>query len=292
VLREDRLGTLMLRTERIWDGGAVTAAFAPAISRESKLYDNIDLPSLDPMFDRTNAQDRFLLKASADLAADFSPEFLVYREGTRNALGANLTRSIGQSTIAYAEWSGARRTSLIDEALDYGRATGTLPAAAPSVLPEDSRTSFQNQLSLGASYTNETKITFNLEYHYDEAAFSPQDWRNWFRIGAANTGRPPVTNELWYIREFVLDRQEPISRNSAFLRADWVDALVPHLELTGLVNADLHDGSSTMQLTADYYLSSAWTVGAIVAANLGAKRSSAGSLPQAASVLFKLARYF
>ena len=241
------------------------------------------------MLDRTNATDRLLLKGSYDLAEDVSPELLYYREGSASRFGANLTRSIGQQTVAYVEWAGRRESSLIDRALAFGRATGTIPGAAPSPIPDNSRAHFASTLAAGASYTTESKITFNLEYHYSETAFSPQDWRNWF---AANTGRAPVTSALWFIRDYALDQQEPLSRHSAFLRADWTDALVPHLELTGLIATDLQDGSSLAQLSANYDLSSAWTVGALAAATLGTKRSDYGSLPQAASLLLKLVRYF
>lgn len=64
------------------------------------------------------------------------------------------------------------------------------------------------------------------------------------------------------------------------------------MELTGFINTDLYDGSSLVQLGADYYLSNAWTIGALANANLGRTHSDFGSLPQAASILFKVARYF
>jgi hypothetical protein len=66
---------------------------------------------------------------------------------------------------------------------------------------------------------------------------------------------------------------------------------VPKLELVGFVNTDLHDGSSLLQLSADYTISDAWTVGALTVANLGPRRSDFGSLPQAASVQLRVARY-
>jgi len=291
VLREDRLGTLMLRGQQLWEHVGVTAAFAPKLYDPSLIYTNTSLPSFDPMLDRTNAHDRFLLKADANLAENFSPELLFYREGNATRWGANLTESIGQSIVAYGEWSGGSRASLIDDALRYGRTTGTIPANAPSALPENARKSFQNTLSLGASYTV-AQITFNLEYHYDQAAFSRQDWRNWFRIGSANAANHAITNQLWYLRSYAADQQEPISKQTAFLRADWVDAFISKLELTALTSVDLYDGSAFGQVTADYYLSNQWTIGALASANLGTKRSDFGSLPQAASVMVKLARYF
>jgi hypothetical protein len=292
VLREDRLGTLMMRTQQIWQGGAITAAFAPKISEPSPLYTNTDLPSFNPSFDRTNARDRLLLKGSANIAGDFNPELLIYHESDRTQLGANLTRGLGANTVAYVEWAGGDRSSLIEEALRYGRETGTLPVGAPNVLPADPRVYFQNDLAAGGSYTTESKVTFNFEYHFHEAGFSGQDWRNWFAIGAGTSSSSPVARELWFIRGYALDQQEPIAKNSIFLRADWLDAFVPDLEITGFVNADLRDGSSLVQIEADYYRSNRWTFGAQVSADLGGKRTDFGSLPQVATILLKAARYF
>jgi hypothetical protein len=292
VLREDRLGTLMVRGQHIGEGGSLTAAFAPRVSSTSAIYTNTNLPSLDPMFDRTNAQNRLLLKSSVDTAGGFSPEVLLYRQGSQTLLGANLTSSVNQNVVAYLEWAGGRRVSLIDDALRFGRNTGTLPPNAPSALPENSHRSFQNELSVGASYTTETKITFNLEYHFNQAGFSRTDWNNWFATGRDASASSPVARELWFIRSYALDQQQQLSRHVLFLRADWSDAFIPRLELTGFVNTDLYDGSSLVQLSADYHVSNAWTVGAIFSSNFGGKRSDFGSLPQAASFLVKVARYF
>jgi len=292
VLREDRLGTVMAVGQHIWQDGAILVAVAPKLSNPTAIYTNTNQPAFNPSFDRTNEDDRFLIKGNVSVADDFSPEFLVYREGARTVFGANVTESIGQSIVAYAEWAGADRSSLIDQALRYGRLTGTLPSGAASPFPVDAHRSFQSQLSAGASYTTESKITVNLEYHFDQDAFSRRDWSDWFRNGSA-VGRPAgLSAELWYIRSYALDQQEPISQNSVFLRADRVDAVIPRLELIGFINADLRDGSSLVQVEADYYLSNDWTIGGLIIGNLGGKRSDFGSLPQGESALFKLARYF
>ncbi|MGD0960662.1 MAG: hypothetical protein ABSB19_12720 [Methylomonas sp.] len=292
ILREDRLGALMLRAQHIWAGGALMAAFAPKVSQPSQVYVNTDLRSLDPSFDRTNADGRLLLKGSADIAENFSPELLFYHEGGRSSFGANLAASLGQSVVAYAEWAGGSRGGLIDEALRYGRATGSLPMGAPDVIPADSRLSFRNDLSVGASYTAPSKITFNLEYHYHQAGFSGRDWNNWFGAGGGLSGASPAAAELWFIRAYAQEQQEPVGKHSAVLRADWADAFIPKLQLTGFVYADLYDMSGLAQLTADYYLSNAWTVGALASADLGGPHTDFGSLPQAASIFFKVARYF
>jgi len=292
VLREDRVGTLMGLGERIWQGVTLMFAVAPKLYDPTPVYNNTNLRSFDPSLDRTNAHERFLVKGSANLADDFAPELLVYHEANRTSFGANLTKGIGQKTVAYAEWAGGRRSNLINEALRYGRLTGTLPPTAPSAIPEDPARHFQTQLSIGGSYTTESKITFNLEYHFNQAGFSRRDWTNWFGVGSAPTASAAITRQLWYIRSYAAEQQEPLAEQSLFLRFDWVDAFIPRLELTGFINTDLYDGSSLIQMTADYHLSDAWTVGGLVIADVGRARSDFGSLPQAASVLFRLARYF
>ncbi|HLG98114.1 MAG TPA: hypothetical protein VKX49_17495 [Bryobacteraceae bacterium] len=292
VLREDRLGAFMIQGQYIGQGRTLLIAIAPPLAHTTPIYSNTNLPSINPAFGRTNDHTRLLVKGSANLGSDFSPELLFYREGNRNKVGANLTRRFGQRVIAYAEWAGGNRSNLVEEALRFGRETGTLPDNAPSPIPADPTVHFFNDLSTGASYTTSTKITFNLEYHFHQAGFSASDWRSWFDTGQGQPGSSPTARELWYIRAYALDQQEPIAKNSVFLRADWIDAFIPHFELTGFINTDMHDGSSLFQIAADYYLSNAWTVGAQVSADVGGRRSDFGSLPQSTAILFKVARYF
>ena len=260
VQREDRLGTLMVRGQYIAEGASLTVAAAPAVTHPTPIYGNLDLHSFDPSFDRTNAADRFLVKGSVDLSDEVSPELLIYREGGQTSYGLNIADNFGQSVVGYLEWSGSRREDLVETP---GRR-------------------FENQLATGFSYTSESKITFNLEYHFDQASFTGGDWRRWFASGGA----------LWSLRASAQDRQEPISRHSAFLRMDWTDAFVTDLELTAFANTDLHDGSTLLQAGAAYYLSGDWTVGGQVSANAGGRRTDFGSLPQAASFLLQVSRYF
>jgi hypothetical protein len=292
VLREDRLGTLMLRAQRIWTGGAMTVAFAPAISHTSPISSDSNLPSVDPSFDRTNASARLLVKGSINVAADFSPEVLVYHEGGRTRFGLNITRGIGQDVVAYAEWTGGAEPSVIDDALTYGRDARVLPVGAPSVLPDDSASTFREDLSVGASFSTKPKLTLNVEYHLHQAGFDKRDWERWFTAGEGATSASLAARELWFIRSYALDRQDPLARHSLFARVDWVDAFVRHLELTGFINMDVYDGSSLVQLAADYFASSKWTVGVQGSVNVGGAGSEFGSLPKRGNLLFKLARYF
>jgi len=86
--------------------------------------------------------------------------------------------------------------------------------------------------------------------------------------------------------------QQPLSQHEIFLRADWTDAFVSNLELSGFSYVNLADGSSLTQLSAAYYLSSAWTIGAYATAALGGPHTERGSLPTAHSFIVQAVRYF
>jgi hypothetical protein len=217
---------------------------------------------------------------------------LLYREAGLTQLGTDVSASLGQKVVAYFEWSGGETPDLITQALDYGKATGSIPPAAPNVLPTAANKTFKSKLSVGASYTTENNLTLNLEYHVNQAGFSAADWDNWFAAGQGAAPGSPTADELWYIRSYAQDQQEQSTRQSAFLRADWVDAFGLKLELSGFTAVDLHDGSGIAQIAADWYLSNRWTLGGLVVVTYGSRRSDFGSLSMDHSILLTLTRYF
>jgi len=68
------------------------------------------------------------------------------------------------------------------------------------------------------------------------------------------------------------------------------ERIVPKLAITGFINADLYDGSSLIQASAEYYLSRSWTIGrrSMQTQAQGTLRTLAQSL----GALVKLVRYF
>ena len=79
------------------------------------------------------AAERFLATLHADIG-DMAPELLLFRQGDRTRIGANLTAPIGQQIVAYGEWSGGDAQRLAAESIAYGIRTGVLPAGVP-ILP-------------------------------------------------------------------------------------------------------------------------------------------------------------
>jgi hypothetical protein len=291
AIRENRLGSMMLRAETIREGGAASIAWAPRFYDPAPLQTAAPEAGLRAGLERTNAAERVLLSASFELAG-LSPQALLYHDDVGTRLGLNLSRVAGRSVVLYAEWAGGRYPSLIARALDYGRRTGTIPAGAPAVLPADPDGAFQNDLALGLSWTGAQKLTVNAEFLYHQAGMSREDWRNWFATGTAHPGSLPVAGALWYLRAYAADQQEPATREQLFLRAAWSDAFVPHLDLSALAFVNLYDRSALAQLGASYYLSDAWTLGAYLSANLGGRETERGSLPQARSAVLQALYYF
>ena len=290
VLRDTRLGTVALRFQWLWEGGGASIAYAPRLASSRPVYTRLTLPSIDPMLDRTNDANRVVASVSEEWTNGFTTELIGAYDGMHPLVGANLSYGLGASVVAYLEWSGGPRQDLVPAALEYGRRTGTIPPQATSPIPVDDRVRFQNDLAAGLSYTAFGRMTLNLEYHLHQAGLSRDDWKAWFDTGVASGKNAQAV--LWYIRGYAAEQQQPASQHYAFLRANWPDFGVRDLELTGLVLLNLQDASALAQLNADYYLSSKWTVGVLVAANLGPSRSEFGSLPDAVSALFKVSHYF
>ena len=132
----------------------------------------------------------------------------------------------------------------------------------------------------------------NVEYHYHQAGFTRRSWQSWFDLGSTVEAPPGTADELWYVRAYANDQQEPMSRHQIFVRASWPRALVSDLGLGGFAVVDVHDGSTLAQVMVSYYLSYRWTFTAYGSMNAGAPRSERGSLPQFAGAVLELIAYF
>ena len=264
VLREDRMGVLMLTGQWLWRSGSITVAYAPKVTQPTPIYGIRTEQSFDPGLGQTNTEDRVLVKVSLNLADTFNPELLYFHAGS----------------------------DLIADVFRFGRTTGSLPASATTLLPNNSDASFMNDVSVGVSYATENRMTLNVEYHLHQAGLSSEDWSHWFNTSAQRGSTPGVNAALWYLRSYAQDQQEPTARHAAFIRLDWQDAFVTNLELTALATVNLQDASSFLQATADYHVSRMWTVAGLVGGTLGGRRSEYGSLPGLASALLRVSRYF
>jgi len=287
VLRENRLGTVMMRGQAVWEGGAATLALAPQLREDPGRPDDSGFAL---GLDRTNRSDRALFKLSQTLAEDFAPEaYLFLEDGEAPQFGLSIGRTLADWLVAYGEWSGGRRPSLAARALAEARRTGTLPAFAPAALPIDGASAFRSQLALGLAATTDFNLTINLEWHFNQGGLSGADWDAWQRAGRAS---PAAGRQFWLVRSHAVEAQEPLFRHSLFLRAVWSDALLDDLDLTALARVNPGDGSFFAQMETAYHLTGDTSVALTVGGNVGAGDSEFGGLAQERMVQVKLARYF
>jgi hypothetical protein len=212
-LRMTRLGTGMLRSQWLWDSGALTALYAP------KLADHPTLAPWDPDLGATNASNRWMLSLSQRLIGAWSPQWLLFDTGTgQPQLGLNMTTAIGASTIAYLEFTGGENRPQLDQALQT-------PAAE----------SWHSRLSSGATYTFSNKLSVTLEFEYDAAALSGRQWS-----ALRQRNLPQYGRYLLYL----IGKQELPTYFNALAAASRQDLLVQHLDLSAFVRRDLIDSSS------------------------------------------------
>jgi hypothetical protein len=281
--RENRLGTFMLRAQRVFDGGTLSFIYAPKLHAPAPIGQVADW--IDPKIDQTNMDDRFLASLSFEVE-EFSPQILVYHAAGRTKFGLNISHPVGGTVIAYASWAGGIAPNLTADAIAFGKRTGTLP---PVVVAPDTRRAFRNEVSLGASWTGIANVTLVAEYNFNSAGFSNKDWRDWFDAGSAD----PMAGALsWYVRGYAGDIQTPASQHQAFVWASYWNAFdIQHLGLSGFVMANLQDGSGMAQASVSYDLSDRWSVGAYLSANAGGARTEWGSMSGAASAIVQVVRY-
>jgi hypothetical protein len=211
-LRDERLGTVMLRGETLWASGAFTAVYAPRLA---------DSPSDGPFsadLGATNSRNRWLLTLSQRLGSVMTPQWLLFGEqGKSPQAGMNLTSVLGQATVVFVEASAGRMQSLWAESLD-------LPGSE----------SLRARASSGVTYSTTNKISLSLEYEYDGAALSRAGW---------NSARQGDPQDYGRYRDTVTHQQELATQHSVFVYASWQDFLAKHLDLSAFVRIDMVDHS-------------------------------------------------
>jgi len=224
-LRENRLGTVMLRGQHLWTGGSLTAIVAP------KLADGRSADGASVDIGATNHSSRWLLAATQKLGDDFSPQVLLYRDDEHAGsprLGLNLTRLVGGACVAHLEASGGRVPSRL--AVAQGRADADLDWRA--------------QVAVGGTCTSPWNQSLTLEYQHDGEALDAAGFR-------ALVAGPPQ-DLLAYLRESQRGLN-PLTRDQLFTQLRWTNAGIPQLDLSGYLAWSLADQSHSAWVEARYH---------------------------------------
>lgn len=285
--RENRLGTVQFKMQKLFEHSSVTFVGSPFLQPASAIF-NSPTSTFDPRLGQTNQSNRLLLGYSWEFQ-DFSPQWLYFNDELGSHLGFNLSHVIGSNLVLYAEWAGCNTQNLTARAIQFGQSTGNLPGVAPNVPQTNTASSFQNDASLGFSWTSSEKYSLNVEYHFHQSGFTAADFNNWINLGSGNA---LLSSQLWYIRQYANDQQEPLMQNEIFLRLDYPDLWVRGFNLDWVAFINSNDASTTTQLALQYFYSDRWTMSSYLTALLGNSGSEKGSLTVAESLSFKLSYYF
>ncbi|MBR8431483.1 hypothetical protein KDW37_12115 [Burkholderia cenocepacia] len=217
-LRENRLGSVMMRGQLLWSGGSMTALVSP------RLDTHPNDATFNPDLGATNARTRYMLSGSQRLFGNFSPQWLLYGgEGIAPQLGVNATTLIDDATVGFVEY-----------AIGRGSAVGDFAQTASS---------WVSKLATGVTHTFASKLSLTLEYDYDGASASGAAWR-------ALQGDP---SRYWRYRDMAGTAQELMTRRSLFVYASMPDVFVQHLALTAMARYNLDDHSYFTWLEARYH---------------------------------------
>lgn len=217
TLRDERMGTLMVRSQTLWSSGSLTAIYAPGVDAEP------NTSTLNPDLGATNGQSRWLVMLSQRLADGLQPKISVTGHGDQAVqVGVSLTELVGRATVAYVEWAGG----------------------------------LSSRLSTGLTYTTAYKLSVTLEYGYNGAAPDATAWQALRAGPAAGTGPAagigPLQTYVQY-RQTAAAEGELATRENWFAYASWDDVGINRLSLTGFVRFDPYDHSRVVWGEARYH---------------------------------------
>jgi len=209
ALRQNRMGSVMLRAQQLWSGGSLSLAYSP------KLADKPSTDAWDLDLGSTNNRDRAAITLGTQFSQSVNSQVLLYQErGLKPTLGANMTALLSDAAVAPLEWTTG------PEAPPVSRVFGG-PAT------EITRDRFVG----GVTYTTLGKTSFTLEYQYNGFAL---DSAGWAALGTAQ--------QLGYLRES-LRLQDLAPRQAYLLYVTQKGLWLKDLDLTGYVRFNGDDNS-------------------------------------------------
>jgi hypothetical protein len=212
ALRENRLGTVMLRGQLRAAGTSFSAAVAP------KLADEPSDRGLSLDLGATNNRNRALLSAGASVSDRLDLRAHLYHaEGEDAAVGASLSALLGEAWVGHLEWSHARETPLIDQA------TGTSASRVG-----------RNRVAAGVTWTAPFDLSVTAEWHYNGFAVDDDG-------ASALVAAGPAAQAAYF--GLAQQLQDIASRQALMLYAVQRNLLMRNLDLTALVKVNAVDDS-------------------------------------------------
>lgn len=211
ALRENRMGTVMIRGQHMWAGNAVSLALSP------KLNNAVTADGWNVNLGATNNRDRAVLTFSTPFSKNASGQALLYKQGGQStAVGFNATALLSDAATAHMEFTRSKEPGLVDRSL------GARNASEP-----------RNRVSAGITYTTLGKLSLTAEYQYNGFAPSRADW-------LALGGTPAA--QLAYLSE-ALRMQELAVRQSYLIYVTQKSFFHKDVDLTTYLQTNSGDNS-------------------------------------------------
>lgn len=260
ALRENRMGSVVLRGTRLWTGGSAAILWSP------KLADEPSPSALSADFGSTNSRGRGLLVVGVQPSERFNAQFLLYKDkDERVQPGLTATALLGRSWVAHGEWSAGREPTLADRA--WGVRGHEISA---------------QRFAGGLTFTTSTELSLTVEYEANGFALSKSQWD----VAAATN--PALLAA--YLTE-AQRRQELPFRRGWFLFANQRNLGLKNLDLTAFVQLNPADDSHVAWLELRYH----WTAVDLALQlqnNAGEFGSIYGSIPERRNATLLLDYHF
>lgn len=207
ALRENRLGSVMLRAQRLWTGGSLSLALSP------KLADSPNPDGWSPDLGSTNNRNRALIALGTQWSQRISSQLFLSKEADLSpALGANMTALLSDAAVAHLEWTRSKEPDLLSRAL-------SLPSSAVA----------RNRFVSGVTYTTLGKLSVTAEYQYNGFALNQSTWA---ALGTAS--------QLAYLNE-ALRLQDLPSRQAYLIYVTQKSLWLKGLDLTAYIRFNPDD---------------------------------------------------
>ncbi len=211
AMRENRLGTVMLRAQQLWSGGSLSVAYSPKLE---------DRPSADGMsldFGATNNRNRALIELSTQFSQRISSQVMLYKEQDSDpAIGASLSALVSDGAVAHAEWSRSSEPTQLNRALGISGPTAQ-----------------QDRFAGGLTYTTLGKLSLTAEYQYNGFGTTQRDWES--------LASKPLTK--FALLTDAQQRQELVPRQAYLFYVTQKSFVYKDFDLTAFVRVNAEDQS-------------------------------------------------
>jgi hypothetical protein len=247
ALRQNRIGSVMLRGQHLWNGGSLSVAYSPKLATSP----SADGWSLD--LGSTNNRDRFLMTLGSRISEVVNTQLLLYKdEGMSTTLGANMTALLSDAATAHLEWTYGREPDLLSRVLAIGPGNGFS----------------RNRFVGGATYTTLGKTSITAEYQYNGFALTQSGWAALAAVPGAQLG---------YLGG-ALRLQELAPREAILVYVTQKSLWLKDLDLTAYLRFNLKDNSKLAWFELRHHWSN-FDLSFQFQQNLGRANSEFGILP-------------